>query len=77
MDEAANVLERLERIRELERRSAPTRRLLEELRELMDEAERWSRLEGDARARAATVELAEHVTRVEEVRPASQSIRPA
>jgi hypothetical protein len=71
MDEAANLLERLERIKELDRRSAPTRRLLEELRELVGEAQRWSRVEGDARARAATVELAELVTKTEEVRPRS------
>jgi hypothetical protein len=77
MNEAEHVLERLERIRELDRQSAPTGRLLEELRELVDEAERWSRAEGDARARAAAVELSEVVARVEEVRPESVPLRQA
>jgi hypothetical protein len=66
-DEARAVLERLERIRQLDEASAPPALLLDELRALVGEAERWTRAEGDARARAATLELAELVTRVEEV----------
>jgi hypothetical protein len=58
MDEARQVLERLERIRELDRRNAPAALLLGELRELVGEAERWTQAEGDARARAATLQLA-------------------
>jgi hypothetical protein len=68
MDEARQVLERLARIRELDRTSAPAGVVLGELRELVGEAERWTRAEGDSRARAATLELAELMTGVEEVR---------
>ncbi len=53
MDEARAVLDRLERIEALERGGAPPRALLDELRELVSEAEAWVRLEGDARATAA------------------------
>lgn len=67
MDEARQVLERLERIRQLDRESAPPALVLDELRALVGEAERWTKAEGDARARAATLELAELMTRVEEV----------
>lgn len=47
MDEARRVLERLARIEELERSDAPTEQVLDELRELVREAETWARLEGD------------------------------
>jgi hypothetical protein len=47
MDEARRVLERLARIEELERSDAPTGDVLDELRELVREAETWARLEGD------------------------------
>jgi hypothetical protein len=80
MDEAAKVLGRLERIRELERRQAPTPELLAELRELVGEAERWARLEGDARARAATLELGAVVGRAEATLAepgAAEEVRPA
>ncbi len=73
MDEATNVLERLERIRELERRRAPAAQLLEELRALVGEAEHWARIEGDARARAAAVDLDDAVHAAKEVVP----LRPA
>jgi hypothetical protein len=55
MDEARAVLARLDRIEALEREGAPPGVLLEELRGLVQEAEAWARLEGDARA-AVTVE---------------------
>ena len=69
MDEAEAVLERLERIRELDRARAPATQLLDELRQLVSEAEAWARTEGDARARAAAAELGAEVVRLEEVRP--------
>jgi hypothetical protein len=47
MDEARAVLERLGRIEALERRGAPAPELLDELRALVVEAERWVRREGD------------------------------
>jgi hypothetical protein len=46
MDEASAVLQRLERIERLDRESASVHELLEELRELLAEAEAWSRMEG-------------------------------
>ncbi len=57
MDEAEKVLERLGRIRELDEGRAAPALLLGELRELVSEAEAWARVEGDARARAAALEL--------------------
>jgi hypothetical protein len=59
MDEAANVLSRLERIEALDRDRAPAGLLLEELRELVREAEAWARTEGDGRARQASGKLRE------------------
>ena len=56
MDEARQVLERLERIDALRREGAPTPDLLAEVRSLLAEGERWiaaERLEGSGRARAA------------------------
>jgi hypothetical protein len=53
MDEARAVIDRLDRIDELERAGAPPGTLLEELRGLVRDAEAWARLEGDARAAAA------------------------
>jgi hypothetical protein len=53
MDEARAVIDRLDRIDELERAGAPPAALLEELRGLVRDAEAWARLEGDARAAAA------------------------
>jgi hypothetical protein len=61
MEEARRVLDRLERISDLEREQAPPRELLGELRELLREAEIWVRAEPDrggaeealARCRAA------------------------
>jgi hypothetical protein len=57
MDETALVLRRLERIEELERERAPAERVLDELRELVREAEAWARSEGDGRARQAAGKL--------------------
>ena len=54
MEDTLAILERLDRIEHLRRESAPASTLLEELRELMREAEDWSRLEGgEAGERAA------------------------
>ena len=65
MDEAEKVLERLRRIRELDEGRAAPALVLDELRELVSEAEGWARVEGDARARAAAVELGDAVRQVE------------
>ena len=46
MDEARSVLERLERIRALDGAGAPAGELLDELRELIAEAEAWVGTEG-------------------------------
>ncbi len=59
MDEAAKVLERLERIDALGRERARPDELLGELRALVREAEAWARLEGDARAESAVKKLRE------------------
>ncbi len=56
-DEAATVLDRIARIRELDRVKAPAGMLLDELRTLVGEAEAWVRLEGDGRARRAVEQL--------------------
>jgi hypothetical protein len=69
MDEAEAVLERIGRIQELDRADAPASVLLDELRQLVAEAEDWARAEGDARARAAAVWLGADVVRLEEVMP--------
>jgi hypothetical protein len=45
MDEARAVLDRLDRIESLEREAAPAGELLEELRDLLREAETWLRSE--------------------------------
>jgi hypothetical protein len=47
MEEARRVLERLERISDLEREQAAPREVLGELRELLREAEIWLRAEPD------------------------------
>jgi hypothetical protein len=53
MDEAEAVLERLRRIEALECSGAEAPELLEELRQLVREAEDWSALEGDSRSELA------------------------
>jgi len=45
MEEARRVLERLARIKQLEREHAPADQLLDQLRELVQEAETWLRAE--------------------------------
>ncbi len=67
MEEAAKVLERLERIDALDRERVPPGRLLEELRALVREAEAWARTEGDERAGAAAARLSETFVRGQEV----------
>jgi hypothetical protein len=69
MDEAERVLDRLERIRELNEGDAPAGVLLDELRELVAEAEEWARAEGDARAHAAAAALGERLSQAREVAP--------
>jgi hypothetical protein len=59
MDEARAVLARLERIEALEQSGAPARAVLDELQELVVEAEAWARRERDPRADAAVGALAE------------------
>ena len=59
MDEATQVLKRLERIESLHRDRASVPILLDELRALVCEAEAWARLEGDDRARSAVLRLRE------------------
>jgi hypothetical protein len=70
MDEARQVLERLERIDALRRDGAPASDLLAEVRSLLAEGERWiaaEKLEGGGRARAALADcragLGEEVAR--------------
>lgn len=53
MDEARAVLDRLERIEALDREGASPQELLDELRGLVVEAERWARRERDGAAAAA------------------------
>jgi len=62
MDEARAVLARLDRIEALEREGAPPGVLLEELRGLVQAAEAWARIEGDARARAAAERCADSLS---------------
>ena len=57
MDEAEAVLERLARIEALDREGAPARSLIDELRELVREAEAWSRTEGGEAAEEAASRL--------------------
>jgi hypothetical protein len=59
MDEARAVLSRLERIEALERERAHPTAVLAELQELVREAEKWARLEGDERATAAAAAIAQ------------------
>jgi hypothetical protein len=56
MDEARAVIERLERIEALDREGAPAGALLDELRELLIEAEAWVRAERPGTRAEAAVE---------------------
>jgi hypothetical protein len=60
-------MRRLDRIEALEREGAHPTALLAELRELVREAEAWSRLEGDERAQRA-VERVEEAMAVDMIR---------
>lgn len=55
MEEARHVLDRLARIERLEREQAPAGELLEELRELVREAEDWLRAEPEPGSAAAAL----------------------
>jgi hypothetical protein len=57
MDVVDQVLKRLARIDELEQARAGRPELLDELRQLVRDAEAWARAEGDARAAAAVENL--------------------
>ena len=57
MDEARKVVERLDRIEELEERGAEPAELLAELRGLLHEAEAWARVEGGDAADEAVMRL--------------------
>jgi hypothetical protein len=56
MDEARAVIERLGRIEALDREQAPPAALLDELRELVTEAEAWARAERPGKRAEAAVE---------------------
>jgi len=57
MEEARRVLERLQRIESLERAGAGPAELLEELRDLLRDAEAWVRVEGGDAAGEAVIRL--------------------
>jgi hypothetical protein len=57
VDAIDQVLRRLKRIEALDRAAGGSPALLDELRQLVGEAEAWARLEGDRRARAAAEKL--------------------
>jgi hypothetical protein len=57
MEEAAHVLERLERIESLRASNAPAAELLAELRALVEEAEAWAMVEGGEAGEAAAARL--------------------
>ena len=57
MDEASGVLERLATIEALDRAGAPASELLDHLRLLVAEAERWSRTEGGEAGEEAVSQL--------------------
>jgi hypothetical protein len=59
MEEARRVLERLDRIEELERANAAPAELLAELRGLLADAEAWVRTEGGDAADEAVIRLRE------------------
>jgi hypothetical protein len=56
MEEARQVLKRLKRIEELERRRAPSQELLAELRKLVRDGEAWLRAEREPAAAAEALE---------------------
>ena len=60
MDETERVLRRLARIERLRATALPAE-LLDELRQLVPEAEAWAKAEGDGRARTSAEKLREEV----------------
>ena len=60
--EAEAVLERLARIEALDREGAPVKSLIDELRALVSEAERWSRAEGGEAGEEAALRLQSALT---------------
>jgi hypothetical protein len=69
-----DIRERLEQIERLERQNAPVAVLLQEVRELLAEAEAWVRSEarGNERAEAAVQVLREALERRDETVPAAE-----
>jgi hypothetical protein len=63
MEEARRILERLDRIEELERANAAPSVLLGELRGLLEDAEAWVRVEGGDAADKAVIRLRESLAR--------------
>jgi len=63
MNEARRVLERLERIEELDRTTASPVELLDEVRGLLRHAEAWVRVEGGDAADDAVTRLREALAR--------------
>jgi len=63
MNEARRVLERLERIEELDRTTASPVELLDEVRGLLRDAEAWVRVEGGDAADDAVTRLREALAR--------------
>ena len=63
MEEARRVLERLERIESMQRAHAGPAELLEELRALLGEAEKWARTEGGDAGEAAAARLRSSLVR--------------
>jgi hypothetical protein len=59
VDEARALIDRLDRIEQLERNHAPPEVLLAELRGLVHAAETWARVERDTRAHAAVARCEE------------------
>jgi hypothetical protein len=57
MEEAAAIVERLERIDRLRRDGAPASAVLGELRELLGEAEAWAQVEGGEAGEVAVARL--------------------
>jgi hypothetical protein len=57
VDESGVILERLERIEALDRAGAPASDLVDELRALLVDAEKWSRAEGGDEGARAVEEL--------------------
>jgi triphosphoribosyl-dephospho-CoA synthetase len=66
MEEARRVLERLARIEQLEREHAPAGELLDQLRELVQEAETWLRAEPEPAGAVAALARCREALAVEE-----------